>query len=181
MHSVGAKGFDVQSLTPALRNLWLLLISTNFMSLVFPFLLFLNSACQQGWIGNGTLCYKLFTASKLTWENGKKECEKWHTNLVKVDSREENDFIKTNVLATETNDDYWIGLSDSAKEDDWMWTDGTRLGLVHGYKNWGSNQPDNYGNNEDCVVIRRESDPNYSGRWYDQPCSRKKKYICENP
>ena len=87
------------------------------MSLVFLFLLFLNSACQQGWIGNGTSCYKLFTSPK-TWENAKKECEKWNARLVKVESSEENDFIKTEVLPTDANENYWIGLSDSHKEND---------------------------------------------------------------
>ena len=110
MHSVGAKRFDLRSLSPALLNLRLLLVSTNFMSLVFLFLLFLNSACQQGWIGNGKSCYKLFTSSK-TWENAKEECEKWHAGLVKVESREENDFIKTKLLPTDKKENCWIGLS----------------------------------------------------------------------
>ena len=79
------------------------------MSLVFIFLLFLNSACQQGWIGNGRLCHKSFT-SRETWENAKEECEKWNASLVKVKSREENDFIKTKLLPTNKNGSYWIGL-----------------------------------------------------------------------
>ena len=89
-HCFGAERFYLRSLSPALRNPRLLLVSANFMFLVFLLLLFLNSACQQGWIGKGKSCYKLFTCSK-TWENAKKECEKWHAGLVKVESREEND------------------------------------------------------------------------------------------
>ena len=180
MPSVGAKRFYLRSLSPALRILRLLLVSTNFMSLVFLFLLFLNSACQQGWIGNGTSCYKSFTSSK-TWENAKEECEKWHAKLVKVESREENDFIKTEVMAADKHDYYWIGLSDSDNEGDWKWTDGTELDL-DGYKNWKESQPDNYADNEDCVVIgMTPSYPFYSGKWADIPCSSKRKYICENP
>ena len=82
------------------------------MSLVFIFLLCLNSACQQGWIGNGTLCYKSFRSPK-TWENAKEECEKWNASLVKIESREENDFV----TQTDKSGDYWIGLSDSDTED----------------------------------------------------------------
>ena len=149
------------------------------MSLVFLFLLFLNSACQQGWIGNGTSCYKLFTSPK-TWENAKKECEKWNARLVKVESSEENDFIKTEVLPTDANENYWIGLSDSHKENDWMWTDGTQLDL-DGYKNWGPNQPNNSNNNEHCVVIRIiKLDPDHYGKWHDLPCLIGRKHICEN-
>ena len=178
MHSVGAKRFDLRSLSPALLNLRLLLVSPNFMSLVFLFLLLLNSACQQGWIGNGTSCYKLFTSNK-TWENAKEECEKWNATLVKVESSEENDFIKTELLPSK-NRNYWIGLSDSDNEGDWMWTDGTQLDS-DGYKNWGDDQPkNNKNNNEDCVVIRiRKSDPDHYGKWRDLPCSLDKKFICE--
>ena len=103
------------------------------MFLVFLLLLFLNSACQQGWIGNGKSCYKLFTSSK-TWENAKEECEKWHAGLVKVEFPEENDFIKTKLLPTDKEENYWIGLSDPDNENVWKWTDGTRLDL-DGYKN----------------------------------------------
>ena len=150
------------------------------MSLVFLFLLFLNSACRQGWIGNGKSCYKLFTPSK-TWENAKEECEKWHASLVKVESREENDFIITKVLPTDKEENYWIGLSDSDNENDWKWTDGTRLDS-DGYKNWRGPEPDNHNGNEDCVVIVRQStDPYHYGKWSDNSCSLEKKYICENP
>ena len=180
MHGVGAKRFDLRSLSTELRNLWLLLVSTNFMSLVFVFLLFLNSACQQGWICNGTSCYKLVKSPTLSWGKAKEECEKCQAGLVKVDSREENDFIKTELLPTHIDGGYWIGLSDSDNEGDWMWTDGTQLDS-DGYKNWGDDQPkNNENNNEDCVVIRiRKSDPDHYGKWRDVKCSLDKKFICE--
>ena len=180
MHSVGAKRFDLRSLSTELRNLWLLLVSTNFMSLVFVFLLFLNSACQQGWICNGTSCYKLVTSPTLSWGRAKEECEKCQAGLVKVDSREENDFIKTELLPTHKDAGYWIGLSDSDNEGDWMWTDGTHLDSS-GYNNWGDNLPKNDKNNDrDCVVIgTKKSDPNHYGKWLVRPCSSQRKYICE--
>ena len=52
----------------------------------------------------------------------------------KVEFREENDFIKTKLLPTDKQENYWIGLSDSSNENEWKWTDGTRLAL-NGYKN----------------------------------------------
>ena len=180
MHSVGAKRFDLRSLSPALLNLRLLLVSTNFMSLVFLFLLFRNSACQQEWICNGTSCYKLVTSPKLSWGKAKEECEKCQARLVKVESHEENDFIKTELLPTHKNGSYWIGLSDSANETDWMWTDGTQLDS-DGYKNWGDDQPDNNKNKQNCVAIQiRKSDPDHYGKWHDRRCSHERNYICEN-
>ena len=147
------------------------------MSLVFIFLLFLNSACQQGWIGNGTLCYKSFRSPK-TWENAKEECEKWNASLVKIESREENDFV----TQTHKSGDYWIGLSDSDTEDDWKWTDGTQLAQDR-YKNWADNQPDNYLNKEHCVVIlirTNELSLELNGKWNDQPCSNEMYFICQS-
>ena len=84
-------------------------------------------------------------------------------------------------MAADKEDYYWIGLSDADNEDDWKWTDGTELDLDE-YKNWRESQPDNYHDNEDCVVIvMTPSYPHYSGKWADLSCSKKRKYICENP
>lgn len=140
---------------------------------------FLNSACQQGWSSHGTSCYKLFTSPK-KWENAKKECEnRWHARLVKIESPEENDYIKAKLLPTYKDDDYWIGLSHSVKESYWKWIDGTPLVR---YENWGYRQPNDHNNNEDCVAIRiLKLDSDYYGKWHDLPCSYKEKYICEKP
>ena len=65
-----------------------------------------------------------------------------NARLVKIESSEENDFIKTELLPTDKDCSYGIGLSDSDNEGDGMWTDGTQLDS-DGYKNWRDNQPDN--------------------------------------
>ena len=135
-HCFGAKRFYLRSLSPALRNLRLLLVSTNFMFLVFLLPLFLNSACQQGWIGKGKSCYKLFTSSK-TWENAREECEKWHAGLVKVESREENDFIKRHFCRPTKRKTTGLGFvtltmkmtGSGRTELDWIWM-GTKTGEV---------------------------------------------------
>ena len=77
----------------------------------------------------------------MSWEKAKEECEMCQAGLGKVESREENDFIRTElqILPTHQNGSYWTGISDS---NDWMWTEGTQLDS-DGYENWGDNQPDN--------------------------------------
>ena len=97
--------------------------------------------------------------------------------LVKIESSEENDFIKSKYL-TEEVVHYWIGLSDIAYEDNWMWSDGTWL---TGYTNWGNDQPNNHDGNQDCVEIRKGGyyGHTYDGQWQDQDCSDSQGYICE--
>lgn len=44
------------------------------------------------------------------------------------------------------------------------------------YTNWSPGQPDNAGNNEDCVEIRGL----FNYKWNDHVCSLKKYFICES-
>lgn len=97
---------------------------------------------------------------------------------MKIESLEENDFIKANYLTG--GGKYWIGLSDSETEGDWKWADGTKLSE---YTNWGPQQPNDNSTkaNQDCVDIRLGSYRNrsYDGEWNDVHCSKTKGFICE--
>lgn len=44
------------------------------------------------------------------------------------------------------------------------------------YRNWASGQPDNAGNNEDCIELRRS----LGWTWNDITCSANNAYICES-
>ncbi|KAL9963794.1 hypothetical protein ACROYT_G027337 [Oculina patagonica] len=88
--------------------------------------------------------------------------------LVKIESTDENDFIKKEFLALEVN--YWIGLTDAETENDWKWSDGSEL---TGYINWRSGQPNDY-QGQDCGVIFKGMFSNsdiYDGEWHDGKCS----------
>jgi len=95
--------------------------------------------------------------------------------LVKIDSAEENDFIKSKYLNGTV--DYWIGLSDSVNEGTWKWIDGT--GLTR-FINWKSDQPNNM-NDQDCGAIRMGEHYNsyFDAEWHDSDCSSSKGFICE--
>jgi len=43
------------------------------------------------------------------------------------------------------------------------------------YTHWLPNQPNNYGGNEDCVLMYK------SGGWEDIGCNEPNYYICETP
>ncbi|XP_063324458.1 hepatic lectin-like [Pelmatolapia mariae] len=67
--------------------------------------------CEEGWEQHGGKCY-YFSISKSSWKQSRDECRAKGGDLVKIDSREEQ---------------FWIGLTDSAVEDRWLWVDGSPL------------------------------------------------------
>ena len=155
------------------------IILNNLMSLVkFLFILFLNSACQQGWIGNGTSCYKLFTSPKLTWEKAQEECKQIGANLVKIESSLEEKYLLETGHSS-VNRYYWIGLSYSANERVWKWADGT---ILDGYENWFEDNRPNFAYWSPCTVMHIIKRPSYYyAKWYFLSCSARNGYICEKP
>ncbi|XP_020331075.2 L-selectin-like [Oncorhynchus kisutch] len=75
-----------------------------------------------------------------------------------------------NILPRQTSY-YWIGIR---KVDDvWTWV-GTNKTLTKEAENWADGEPNNGGNNEDCVemYIKREAD---TRKWNDESCMKNKK------
>ena len=134
--------------------------------------------------GTGSLlgsCYKLFTVPE-TWDNARSKCESLGAQLVKIESAEENDFLKKTYLSS-SGVTYWIGLSDRLVEGEWIWADGSSLG---GYTNWHQN-PNNLGGNQHCVhiatgpfFIGEYNFNGYDAGWNDLECDITLRYICES-
>ena len=98
--------------------------------------LFLFQACPAGWHSFQTSCYHL-PVGKKSWYSAKLECSSNNgAQLVKIDSSEENDFIKTTFLADGAG--YWIGLTDEETEGIWKWSDGS---ILAGFQKWHESQP----------------------------------------
>ena len=144
------------------------------MYLSFPFSCCVTKDCTPPWTIYGGSCYALFTTAE-NWSKADATCKKNGAQLVKIDSAGENNFIKREFLTEEEH--YWIGLTDSAKEGDWKWTDGTGL---TGYTNWRSSEPNN-ASGEDCVEIKlgNYGKKYYDAEWNDLDCSLHVSFICE--
>jgi len=54
-----------------------------------------------------------------TWYNARAKCEALGTHLVKIESAEENDFLKSTYLNT-SGVAFWIGLTDQMQEGEWI-------------------------------------------------------------
>lgn len=123
-------------------------------------------------------CYKL-EFQPMTWSLAQSYCELLGGWLVTVNdaaehftlSRFQKDFfLKSSV---------WIGLSDFPTEGSMRWTHtGSNYGYVGGRYPWAIGQPDNAGNNEDCVALYDDVSGQL-GSFNDWPCDKTFKFICE--
>ena len=131
--------------------------------------------CPEGWTSLTGGCYKFLT-EKLTWVEAKEECEKLLGWLIEIVSEEQNDAIYKEGLRQKI-DWAWIGLSDTAKEGEWVWTSGKKATFL----NWAPKQPSNtnWGKvTEDCAAIslRAKTPPGQPWdavkKWNDGPCNK---------
>jgi hypothetical protein len=127
--------------------------------------------CPDG-IANalGTTCYFVSTETA-SWAVARSACQAWGGDLVVMDAPFEDSFVST--LST---DSVWIGASDIAVDNTFVWVDGRPIG-IGAFGNWGPAQPDAFPG-ADCIEKRQED---VNDRWYDRPCSAPFRYICEKP
>ncbi|XP_014901938.1 hepatic lectin-like isoform X1 [Poecilia latipinna] len=136
---------------------------------------------RADWEAHEGNCY-YFNLMPLSWEESRQECRCRGSDLVKVDSRDEQTFLveklKTKILHPE--DKFWIGLTDSKKEGSWLWVDGSPLDKRLSF--WFGTEPDNWTeknkDGEDCVRMGNH-DVTDLECWYDQSCLASQKSICE--
>ena len=126
----------------------------------------------------GNSCYQ-FQFQPMTWQLAQQYCVMQGGWLVTV-----NDAIEHMIL--HSYQDYfqganvWIGFSDLASKGSFKWTHpGSSYGSEPSVYPWCVGQPDNAGNNEDCVTLYDTTSGSY-GVFNDWPCDKSFKYICES-
>lgn len=101
-----------------------------------------------------------------SWAAASAACSAWGGALPRIESSEEEAF-----LLEGTTGDTWIGLNDLETEGAMRWEGSVELGS---YRNWASEQPDDFDGTEDCVELLAD------GRgWNDRPCTDLRGYVCE--
>ncbi|XP_004330902.1 C-type lectin domain family 7 member A isoform X2 [Lagenorhynchus albirostris] len=127
----------------------------------------LSSSCPPNWITHQNSCY-LFSTSLDSWDTSKRRCLQLGSNLLKIDSLNELEFISRQV-SSQLDHSFWIGLSRRQTEEPWLWDDGSML-------------------LSNLFQIRRtvtKQDSSHSCVWihvsviYDQLCSVPSYSICE--
>jgi len=119
------------------------------------------SFCPDGWKKFNQNCYKNGEKT-LNWQDAENHCKQEGGHLASVNSKEENDFIRTISSGV-----FWLGLTDF-KEGVWIWSDGSPFA----FNNWSGSGPSNSGGNEDCVQW-------VNGKWNDINCARVFHFMCK--
>ncbi|XP_055732126.1 asialoglycoprotein receptor 1-like [Salvelinus fontinalis] len=142
--------------------------------------------CAENWEYYGGKCY-YFSPDKLTWVQSRDECITRGGHLVIIGSREEQKFldqqIGTKMLYAE--DKFWIGLTDSTNENEWLWVDNSSLNSSTSF--WlSTTEPDNwkgdggkYSEGEDCARMGEPGGTEDGKSWLDFNCNKTQRRICE--
>ncbi|XP_060948467.1 CD209 antigen-like protein E [Limanda limanda] len=140
--------------------------------------------CEDGWEPHGGKCY-FFSWVILTWDQSRTQCKSMSGDLVVINNREEQRFLQSRVSENmdKAEDMFWIGLTDTKNEGEWLWVDNTQLNPRLRF--WGGGQPDNWtGENpdgEDCVRMGEKKGDKDLVSWFDKSCESPQKSICEKP
>ncbi|XP_014901853.1 C-type lectin domain family 4 member E-like isoform X4 [Poecilia latipinna] len=143
--------------------------------------------CEAGWERHRGSSY-FFSNSTSSWTDSRHSCTDLGSDLVKIDSREEQVFLIGRVrdLMKDNQDKFWIGLTDSKEEGKWLWMDGSALDQSLSF--WNQTQPDNKSPahsaeaEADCVRMGKKEKKGGSDdlkSWFDTSCKRPQKSICE--
>ncbi|XP_051952129.1 E-selectin-like isoform X4 [Xyrauchen texanus] len=134
--------------------------------------LVLISSVLNMWRGTEGWSYH-HSEKRMNWELARNWCRQHYTDMVAIQNKEEN-YHLNNFLPSAKTGYYWIGIR--KMNGNWTWV-GTNKQLSQKAENWASNEPNNGGNNEDCVeiYIKRMVD---AGKWNDMSCRKENTALC---
>ena len=111
------------------------------------------NSCPNGWTGFCNYCYRVF-GTVTSWDDAQSYCENLGSGLVTIDSREENELVRSLLDSEPSLTRIWIGLRQRL-----YWYDSSEPS----YTNWGSGEPNGQGS-EPCGSLNKD------GYWNDVPC-----------
>merc|ERR1711963_710253 len=131
-----------------------------------------SAACPKGWDELSGKCYALVEQQE-TWQDAQAVCLALGGRLAEPRSTAENYLVK-GLVAHHNKGHAWLGATDLPMEGTWEWaSDLTELGDGGSFTDWKPGQPDDSGNNEDCLEYEAGH-----GHWNDDNCDEKKPFVC---
>jgi len=113
-------------------------------------------------------CFLYEVLPERNWNDAKTACEAKNGVLASIHSEEEWQFAKG--ILTSSGVSVWLGASDSATEDTWVWTDGSPVT----YTDWEISQP-NGGTSYNCL----SAFSGYNWQWYSGDCTWTNYAVCK--
>ncbi|XP_023815528.1 CD209 antigen-like protein E isoform X2 [Oryzias latipes] len=124
--------------------------------------------CPEGWKRFGNSCYYKSTEQK-TWTDSRSFCQFVGSDLVVVNSKEEQEFVST----LNQNSESWIGLfaegSPQKQKSEWKWVDGSPLTETFWDETISKDPYYNY------YAVFLSAD----GKWTEKNKTYNKNWICE--
>lgn len=115
----------------------------------------------------------VFCADGRSYNDAEADCVARGGHLLSIHNATMQNLAVAVAFGIEIFDDWWIGLNDRAAEGTFLWTDGSPVDFTQ----WGDQEPNDAGDNEDCANLSSE----IGGYWNDLPCDEQHSYICRLP
>ncbi|XP_055325864.1 C-type lectin 37Da-like [Sitodiplosis mosellana] len=109
-----------------------------------------------------------------TWSEAKERCQLAGMQLATIDTREKYFHLRMQLDDLNIGDGFWA-YGTSIGRGTFYWP-ATKQEFT--FADWGPNQPDHFGGNEDCLDFRK-----YDGqyRYNDLNCNNRQGFVCEYP
>jgi len=126
----------------------------------------------------GKSCFLIIDVPTLNWSDVRRTCHNLGGDLTIIRSAKENNFIFGLIKKQKTITSWGVWLGFTRKSGNkFYWIDDTPL--AGHYSPWGSVEPNNHNNIEDCGnMFGTGSD---QGKWNDLPCSLKEADLKKAP
>ncbi|XP_004621805.2 C-type lectin domain family 12 member B isoform X2 [Sorex araneus] len=79
--------------------------------------------CPKTWHWYQDSCYYFVTTEEKNWDNSRDDCVGKESSLVKIETQEEKDYLKSRPLPKYSF--FWLGLSLDPSTSTWLWEDGS--------------------------------------------------------
>ena len=133
-------------------------------------------ACAEGWDKNGTYCY-LWGDEKKNWTAAEDFCRGEGGHLATVNTNATKEFVLEGLASKNvgsSNVRTWIGGNDIEEEGVWKWADCTNWDTEF----WAPGEPNNSGNNQNCLTQIQQWDNVPYPMWDDYGCSGEIEFLC---
>uniref|UniRef100_A0A3P8UAT5 E-selectin n=1 Tax=Amphiprion percula TaxID=161767 RepID=A0A3P8UAT5_AMPPE len=116
-----------------------------------------------------------YSETTMNWTTARQWCQTSFTDMVVIQSQEENDYLVSQLPNRSRSPYYWIGITKAHKNEAWTWIGNNSTWI--GEHSWAANEPNNNHSTEFCVEIYVNRSPN-RGKWNDEKCANPKYAVC---